>query len=129
MHKLGHALGLTMVLATTGAAVAHEGHDHAAKNGKLTGEVVDITCFIGHEGKGDKHAACAQKCIAKGLPVGLLAGDTLYVVVVSSHLSPNETLAPFAGKLVTMTGTIVEKNGMHVIDMDAVAPAAASSAK
>jgi hypothetical protein len=118
---------MTLLFAMSGVAVAHEGHDHAAKSGKLTGEVVDISCFVGHEGKGDKHAACAQKCIAKGLPVGLLAGNTLYAVVLSSHDSPNEKLAPFAGKLVTMTGTIVEKNGMHVIDMDAVEPAASSS--
>jgi hypothetical protein len=127
MHKLRHAVGLTLWLAASGGASAHEGHDHAGKNGKLTGEVVDITCFIGHEGKGDKHAACAQKCIAKGLPVGLLVGNTLYAVVLSSHDSPNEKLAPFAGKLVTMSGTIVEKSGMHVIDMDAVEPAAAPS--
>jgi hypothetical protein len=124
MYKLKHALGLALLLATSDA-VAHEGHDHAGKNGKLSGEVVDITCFIGHEGKGEKHAACAQKCIAKGLPVGLLVGNTLYAVVLSSHDSPNDKLAPFAGKLVTMSGTIVEKNGMHVIEMDAVEPAAA----
>ena len=125
MHKWGRALGVTILLGTTsGFAAAHEGHDHAAKSGKLTGEVVDITCFMGHDGKGEKHAACAQKCIAKGLPVGLLVGNTLYAVVLDSHDSPNEKLAPFAGKLVTMTGTIVEKNGMHVIDMEAVEPAA-----
>ena len=127
MQKLRYAWGLTLLLATSSGAVAHEGHDHAGKSGRLTGEVVDITCFIGHEGKGDKHAACAQKCIAKGLPVGLLVGNTLYAVVLSSHDSPNEKLAPFAGKLVTMSGTIVEKSGMHVIDMDTVEPAATPS--
>lgn len=76
MHDLGRALGLTMLLATSGVAVAHEGHDHAAKSGELTGEVVDITCYMDHDSKGEKHAACAQKCIAKGLPVGLLVGNT-----------------------------------------------------
>lgn len=107
-------------LASGGVARAHEGHDHASKSATLTGEVVDITCLMDHDGKGDKHATCAQKCIEKGLPVGLLVGNKLYAVILGSHESPNEKLAPFAGKLVTMKGSVVEKNGMHVIDMESV---------
>ena len=76
-----------------------------------------------HDSKGEKHAACAQKCIAKGLPVGPLVGNKLYAVIIGSHDSPNEKLAPFAGKLVTMTGALAEKDGMRVIDMEAVEPA------
>ena len=33
-------------------------------------------------------------------------------------------LAAFAGQLVTMTGTVVEKSGMRVVDMESVAPSA-----
>jgi hypothetical protein len=114
---------LAAVTAMSPLAGAHEGHDHAAKSGKLTGEVVDITCFMDHDSKGEKHAACASRCIEKGLPVGLLVGDKLYAIILGSHDSPNEKLAPYAGKLVTMTGSISEKSGMRVIDMDTVEPA------
>jgi hypothetical protein len=113
-----------LVMAVATVAGAHEGHEHAASGVKLTGEIVDITCFMDHSSKGDKHAACARKCIEHGLPVGLLVGSKLYAVILSTHESPNEKLAPFAGQLVTMTGTVVEKDGMRVIDMASVAPAA-----
>jgi hypothetical protein len=115
------------LLALTGAAAAHEGHQHGAGRGTLTGEIVDITCFMDHGSKGEPHSACAQKCIEKGLPVGLLVGDELYLVILASHDSPNTKLAPFAGKLVTMTGTITKRDGLRVIDMDSVVPAVTTS--
>ena len=125
MRTMTWLLGLAW-LTSGGIAAAHEGHEHPTTSAKLTGEVVDITCLMDHDSRGDQHAACAQKCIAKGLPVGLLVGHKLYAVILSSHESPNETLAPFAGKLVTMTGTVVEKDGMRVIDMATVEPATTS---
>jgi len=111
-----------LLLATS--AWAHEGH-HAKKpaDGKLTGEVVDITCYLDHESKGEKHASCAQKCIEKGLPVGIVADGKLYAVIVSSHEPPNAKLAPFAGKLVTITGKVLERDGLRAIDMEDVKPA------
>ena len=116
---------LLAAMLTSSIAWAHEGHEHAAKSRTLTGEIVDITCFMDHASRGDKHAACARKCIESGLPVGLLAGDKLYVVILSTHELPNTKLASFAGQLVTMTGSVVEKDGMRAIDMESVAPAAA----
>jgi hypothetical protein len=115
------------VLALTGMAAAHEGHEHGTSTGTLTGEIVDITCLMDHGSRGASHSACAQKCIAKGLPVGLLVGDKLYLVILGSHDSPNETLAPLAGKMVTMTGAITQQHGLRVIDMESVAPAKTAS--
>jgi hypothetical protein len=115
------------VLALTSTVAAHEGHEHGSGSGTLTGEVVDITCLVDHGSKGAQHSTCAQKCIAKGLPVGLLVGDKLYLVILGSHDSPNATLAPLAGKMVTMTGAISQQHGVRVIDMESVAPAKASS--
>jgi hypothetical protein len=119
MSKLSFVL-----LLVTSVARAHEGH-HAGKvaDRKLTGEVVDITCYLDHESRGEKHSACAQKCIENGLPVGIVAGGKLYAVIVSSHQSPNAKLAPYAGKLVTITGKVVERDGLRAIDMEDVQPA------
>ena len=120
MRALITALFIT-ALATT--ASAHEGHDKKAKTGTLTGEVIDITCYLDHESSGEKHAACAQKCITAGNPVGILANDIVYVVVMGSHESPNAKLAPFAGKMVKVTGKQIEKDGIHAIDLETIAPA------
>ena len=114
---------LTFVfLLVASVARAHQGH-HAKADGKLTGEVVDLTCYHDHASKSDKHAACARKCIESGLPVGIVAGGKLYAVIVSSHESPNAKLAPYAGKLVTITGKVMERDGLRAVDMEDVQPA------
>jgi hypothetical protein len=112
---------MILVLAFSSLASAHEGHHEAAKSKRLVGEIIDITCFVDHAGKGEKHAACAQKCITAGNPVGLLVGDVVYLVVLSNHEPPATRLAEFAGKEVVATGQVMTKNGMRVLDLDTVA--------
>jgi hypothetical protein len=124
MNKL---IAGTMLLFATATAGAHEGH-HAKKSvDKLTGEVIDITCYLDHDSLGPKHADCARKCIERGMPVGLLVNGKVYNVIISSHESPNAKLAPYAGQMVTVTGKTIEKHGMHAIDMEDVQPASAGT--
>jgi hypothetical protein len=82
----------------------------------VTGEVVDLMCYLDHGAKGDKHAGCAQKCIKSGGPVGLLTKDDQLYLVVGDHQPMNEDLAPHAGKTVTLTGKVVERNGVKLIE-------------
>ncbi len=91
------------------------------KEGKLVGEVVDLTCYLSHDGQGAKHAKCALDCIKKGNPVAILSKGVLYAVISSDHEPPNAKLAAFAGKQVIVTGAQSEKNGLHFVDMDSVA--------
>ena len=94
------------LLATPGYAAAAQ---------MVTGEVVDLKCYLDHGARGDKHAECASKCIAGGGPVGLLTADKqLYLVVGGKSLSPQ--LAPLAGKTLTLTGKLAERNGMKMIE-------------
>src|SRR5262245_29867020 len=115
MKKLITAIALSLAAATAGA---HEGHHGKASATKLTGEVIDITCYIDHDSAGPKHAACARKCLESGLPVGLLVNGKIYTVVMSSHESASAKLAPYAGQRVIMTGKTIEKNGLRAIDME-----------
>ena len=93
----------------------------------VTGEVIDLACYYDDGATGPAHAACARMCIASGLPVGLKAKDgTVYVLIgkqvppnpqpAAKHESLNAQLAPYAAKVVTMSGTIVRKNGVNVIE-------------
>ena len=56
---------LIATLMISGMALADKpaGKTAAAGKDKITGEVVDITCYANHGAKGEKHAACAQKCL------------------------------------------------------------------
>ena len=114
-----------------GAAVwAHEGHEggaepvaeNTATEQTLTGEVVDVFCYLSHgaEGLGKGHAGCAKKCIQSGLPVALKVGDQLYLAAMSSHDPANTTLANLAGEQVTVHGQVMEKDGQHLISITSV---------
>jgi hypothetical protein len=120
MKRFISAIALSLAAATAGA---HEGHHAKSSATKLTGEVIDITCYVDHDSAGAKHAECARKCLERGMPVGLLVNGQIYNVIISSHESASAKLAPFAGQRVTITGKTVQKNGLRVIDMESVEPA------
>jgi hypothetical protein len=93
----------------------------------VTGEVIDMACYFDDGASGPDHAVCARMCIASGLPVGLKAKNgKIYVLIgkqeppraepAAKHETLNAQLAPYAAKIVTVTGTIVSKDGMNVIE-------------
>src|SRR6516225_1955929 len=93
----------------------------------VTGEVIDIACYFDDGATGPAHAACARACIASGLPVGLKTKEgKIYVLigkqqppqpqVAPKHETLNAQLAPLAAKVVTVSGTIVTKEGQNVIE-------------
>jgi len=116
----------TMMISGLALADKPAGKPAAAKD-KITGEVVDITCYASHAAKGDKHAACAQKCLQGGMPAGIVADGKLWIVTMNDHSSPSTKLAAWAGKTVTAEGTKVEKDGANIFEIDTVAPAAATA--
>ena len=101
------------------SARAESMHDEAMeKSGatqQITGEVLDLACYLGHGAQGDSHAQCGQKCIESGLPVGIKSGNTIYLAIGAEHGTANAELAPLAGKQVTAEGVVTERDEMHVI--------------
>src|SRR5450631_1002595 len=57
--KVAVALAFTAALATSPLALAdqHEKADAAATK-EVTGEIVDMMCYVDHGAKGEKHQAC-----------------------------------------------------------------------
>jgi hypothetical protein len=82
----------------------------------ITGEVVDLMCYLDHGASGDKHAECAQTCIESGGPVGLLTKDKQLYLIIGQHKPMNDKLASLAAKTVTLKGKVVERNGMKMIE-------------
>src|SRR5437899_11941365 len=62
-------------LASAPLAIAQE-HEHgsdAAASKEVTGEVVDMMCYVDHNAVGQKHGqSCAAKCIKSARPVGIV---------------------------------------------------------
>lgn len=82
----------------------------------VKGEIIDMACYTDHGAQGEKHAACAQKCIASGLPVGIKADDGKVYLVIGAHKPLNQELAPEAGKVVTLKGKAVSKDGINMLE-------------
>ena len=112
-----------------GIAFAHEEHQHGAAGSNpeaaeaapveqtLTGEVVDVFCYLSHpkDGIGKGHASCAKKCIKGGLPVAIKVGDQLYLASMADHTAANEKLADLAAEQVTVRGKVMEQDGQRLI--------------
>ena len=93
-HILRAFMGVLLIVGA-GIVWAHE--ERAATAGgeqTLTGEVVDVVCYLSHgkDALGKGHAGCAKKCIKSGLPVALKVGDQLYLAAMASHDPANAAL-------------------------------------
>jgi hypothetical protein len=111
---------LSTALVLSPLAVAHEheqGKDGLGGGSEqtITGEVVDLMCYLDHNASGDKHAACASKCIKNGGPVGLATESKTYIIV-GEHKPMNDELADLAGKTITVKGKVAERGGLAMIE-------------
>jgi hypothetical protein len=133
MKKLFTSIVLVALLGIAWAALADEAKKPMAKSPTktLTGELVDTGCYLGHGAKGEKHIDCASKCIANGMPMGLLTADgSLYLITLDhENADPYNALKNMAGKTVTVTGTVMTRNGMKGIDVTEAKEAAAAASK
>jgi len=115
------AILLILVAAFVLPALADEHGGPKSAEKTLTGEVVDMGCYLGHGAHGEKHISCATKCINNGMPMGLLtANNQLYLITLNhDNADPYNQLKTMAGKNVTVTGAVATRNGIKAIDVTA----------
>lgn len=87
----------------------------------LKGTVVDTHCYVTHGINDAKHTACANACIARGVPAGFLAEDgTLYMLFGQKPFSVKDTVAGLADVPVTLVGTPVVRGGIKGIQIKSI---------
>src|SRR5262249_57501224 len=89
------AAGFISALALSPVAFAAEqGKENLDASGskEITGEVVDMMCYVDHNAMGDKHSGCAAKCIKGGGPVGIVSHGKPYLIF-GVHNPINDQLA------------------------------------
>lgn len=90
----------------------------------VTGEVIDLGCYLAHSatGHGANHRKCAEACAKKGIPMGLLQSDKTIVLLLESHESPKPYAAAIAraADTITVEGRRVSEGGMNGIVVEAV---------
>ncbi len=117
---LGIAVIATFIAALAVAPLAvaqeHERGSDAAASKEVSGEVVDMMCYVDHNAVGEKHGqSCGAKCVKSGGPVGIVSEGKAYLVV-GEHKPINDQLAEYCGKSITVKGKLAERGGIAMIE-------------
>ncbi len=87
----------------------------------VKGEVVDLSCYLKAGAHGEKHKQCAQSCLERGLPMGILTESGAVYLLLENHQSKEAyaTAKANAAEIVEVKGEIAEKGGMKAIVVNA----------
>jgi hypothetical protein len=84
MGTLGESAGKEWTDTTVAAGVDKK--PLLGKTVKVTGEIIDLSCYLQLGKHGDKHKSCGTKCLQAGQPIGLLAKDgAVYMLMPEEH--------------------------------------------
>ena len=122
MKRLIAALALsTLSCLAAGTTLAAE-KAAAPTDVTLTGEILDLACYIAHGARGPDHASCAVKCAEMGQPVGLAASDGKVYILIADHADSSafSKAKTMAGKKVEIKGEVAAKDGMNALTVHAV---------
>jgi hypothetical protein len=115
---------------TTYEAAASEANKKVLKTGKaatITGEVIDVSCYMQLGKRGEAHIDCGTKCIKNGQPIGLLdKNDDIYILFAEEHHPRRDgevdlkgVFLPMLAKTVTVTGMKTEMKGYRALFVQA----------
>ena len=83
----------------------------------VTGEILDMKCYMTSGAHGDGHKDCSATCIKGGAPMGVLTDDgKVYLLIAGKdNTAYDDAKNQHAGEKVTVTGTMSEKGGMQAL--------------
>ena len=88
----------------------------------VTGEVVEMWCYLEAGDRGAAKKACATACAKAGNPIALVddQGQLFVLAGLKSHQPAQELLLGKMSERVTITGTLVKNPNAQMIYIDAV---------
>ena len=106
---------------TVGASV--DGKPVPGKPVTVTGEIIDLSCYLQLGKHGEKHKSCGQKCLNSGQPIGLLTKEGGIYMLMDEEHDPRRDgqteLRKAAGEhfahVMEVTGTETTVRGVHAI--------------
>ncbi|MEO6809031.1 MAG: hypothetical protein ABI353_07950 [Isosphaeraceae bacterium] len=80
----------------------------------ITGEVIDLSCYLQVGKHGDKHRDCGQKCARHGQPIGLLTADgSVYMLIDEEHDPRRDGQTELRTQLIDHMAHVVKVNGTY----------------
>jgi hypothetical protein len=88
----------------------------------VTGEVVEMWCYLEAGDRGAAKKACATACAKAGNPIALVddTGQLFVLAGLKSHQPAQELLLGKMSERVTVTGTLVKNPNAQMIYIDTV---------
>jgi hypothetical protein len=115
-------------------AAANQAVLASGKPATVTGELIDVSCYLQLGKKGEAHAPCGADCIRHGQPAGILSSDgDVTILFVEEHdprrkgeIDVREKLASLVARQVTASGMLtVAKDGTRALYVQGAAIEAA----
>lgn len=108
--KLGEKPSKPWSSTTVEAAV--DGKPNAGHVKTVSGEIVDLSCYLQLGKHGDKHRDCGQKCLRSGQPIGLVTKDgSLYMLMEEEHHPRRDSQTNFRDVAIEHMGHVMEVTG------------------
>ncbi len=103
-----------LVVGFTMLSLSSFGQDKT-KSMTVSGEVLDMACYMSKGAHGDSHKDCAAMCIKGGSPMGVLTSDGKVYLLIENHDKADAyaEAKKHAGEQVTVTGNYYERSGMQ----------------
>jgi len=121
MNKKLMSLAIAMVMFLAIVNIIVKAADEEKKI-TVKGEILDLACYISHEGKGIKHQNCALTCLKHGQPMGLLSEDGTVYLLLADHKDSKafEEAKGYAAEQVEISGELSERSGIKAITVKSV---------
>ena len=92
---------------------------HKAQDGLqiVTGEVVDLSCYLGQKARGPSHKQCAIACAKKGVPMGILTDKDELFLLIEDHenASAYKKAIEHAAETVSIRGKVYHVGGLQAL--------------
>ena len=95
----------------------------AGKATTIKGYVIDSSCTFTKDLKKPISSECAVACAKAGSPLVIQSATGIVYLPISGDQpanGQNEKLMPYAGQMVTVTGTVYMRGGAHAIVIDKI---------
>lgn len=98
--------------STTIAAAVDKKNPEPGKPITVTGEIIDLSCYLQLGKHGDKHKSCGTKCIQANQPIGLLAKNgNVYMLMEEEHDPRRDGQTTFRQAAIDNFAQIMEVSG------------------
>jgi len=117
------ALGVLALLAGFQFAPVSAAEHSGGKTRTVTGEVVDVACYVSSGARGENHKSCAEACANGGGALGILERRTNKLYVVVSPKPGGDPKAPLMEHIthtVQVTGPVAMRGGVSTIAVQSV---------